>query len=276
MALQSWWKSAVGGVALAVALSASAAMACSRVASTNISGFRVLPVDGSRVPRSTAVWVRSDLVLASGEAFKDVSSVKVLDERGKSLALSVTQVRVSGEQPSTLFVLKPMSNLEANASYRVEVAGEVLSRFSTSDDVDTVPPPVPLARLSEVKGETFGAWSCGQPSSVSVQLEGAGDVNFLVAGSSSGASMPGAALAVSTSSTVVAVSVPEGAVELRVVAFDLSGNLSSSAEKLTPVVPFQTQGCSATPVGLGVGLLALAGLLRRRSHRVQVGRVVGG
>jgi hypothetical protein len=217
------------------------------------------------------VWVRSDLVLSSGEAFKDVSSVKVLDERGKSLALSVTQVRVSGEQPSTLFVLKPMSSLEANASYRVEVAGEVLSRFSTSEDLDTVPPAVPLARLSEVRGETFGATSCGQPSSVSVQLEEAGDVNFLVAASSGGASMPGAALAVSTSSTVVAVSVPEGAVELRVVAFDLSGNLSSSAEKLTPVVPFQTQGCAAAPMGLWVGLVAFVGLLRRRSrvHAIQ-------
>ena len=276
MVLQSCWKSVVLGALIAVSLSSAPAEACSRIALSGIQGFQALPLDGSRVPRSTSLWLRSDLPVSdSGETLKDVSAVRLLDERGKSVSLMTSGVRVTGEQVATLFVLKPMSLLDANANYRIELNGTVLSRFSTSDEIDTQPPALPKARLTEVKGETFSASSCGGPSQVTVVLDAPGDVNFLVQASanlqasSNSTTMPGTALAVTNGSDLKAVAIPEGTVDLRVVAFDLSGNIAQSSEKLSTFVPAEVAGCSSTLAGPGLGALALVAMLRRRRSPVR-------
>jgi len=265
MFLQSCWKSIVGTVVMAVSLSSAPADACSRVAVSGIQGFQTLPAEGSRVPRSTSLWLRSDLPVSdAGETLKDVGAVRLLDERGKSVSLMTSGVRVTGELVATLFVLKPMALLDANANYRIELNGTVLSRFSTSEEVDTQPPALPKARLTEVKGGTFGAYSCGGPSQVTVVLDAHGDVNFLVQASSNSTTMPGTALAVTSGADLTAVAVPEGTVDLRVVAFDLSGNIAQSSEKLSTFVPSEAAGCSSTLAGPGLGALALVAMLRRR------------
>jgi hypothetical protein len=260
------WKALVAGLLIAVSQSAPAE-ACSRLAETGIKGFDALPVEGSRVPRSTAVWLRSDVTLAkTGTTLKDVSGVRLVDERGKAVGLSSTGVRVTGEQVATLFVLRPMAMLDANTTYKVELDGAVLTRFTTSDEVDTQPPELPKARVTQVRGETFGATTCGAPSSVTVVLEAPGDINFLVPATTNASTMPGSALAVTVGKDITAVAVPEGAVDLRVVTFDLSGNMAMSSEKLTTFVPFETAGCSSTLAGPGLAALALVALLRRRAR----------
>ncbi len=261
---QSSWKSVVVGALIVLSMSSVRAEACSRTSVSGIQGFQMLPVEGSRVPRSTSLWLRSDLPLSGGSTLKDVGAVRLLDERGKSVSLMSSGVRVTGEQLATLFVLKPMALLDANANYRIELNGTVLSRFSTSDEIDTQPPALPRARLAEVKGETFSASSCGGPSQVTVVLDAPGDVNFLVQASSNSTTMPGTALAVTNGSDLTAVAIPEGTVDLRVVAFDLSGNLAQSSEKLSTVVPSDVAGCSSTLAGPGLGALALVAMLRRR------------
>lgn len=265
MFVQSCCKVVLVGALIGVSLGSASANACSRLAQSGIRGFEALPAEGSRVPRSTSLWLRSDLTVTStGETLKDVSAVRLLDERGKPVALNVTGVRVTGEQVATLFVLKPMAVLEPNANYKVELNGAVLTRFSTSDEIDTQPPEFPQARLTEVRGETFGAYSCGAPSSVTVVLDSPGDLNFLVPASTNASTMPGAALAVTTGRDLTAVAVPEGTVDLRVITFDLSGNMAMSSEKLSTFVPAETAGCSSTLAGPGLGALALVALLRRR------------
>lgn len=265
MLVQSGWKVIVAAVLIGVSLKSAPADACSRLAETGIKGFQALPVEGSRVPRSTAVWLRSDVTLAkTGSSLKDVSGVRLVDERGKAVGLSSSGVRVTGEQVATLFVLRPMAVLDPNMGYRVELDGEVLTRFTTSEDIDTQPPELPKARVTEVKAETFGATTCGSASSVTVVLEAPGDINFLVPATTNATTMPGSALAVTVGSDLTAVAVPEGTVDLRVVTFDLSGNMAMASEKLTTFVPTDVAGCSSTLAGPGLGALALVAMLRRR------------
>lgn len=267
----SWFGSAVVVTALIVLSWSAPAEACSRVAMSGIRGFQTLPADGSRVPRSTALWIRSDLPMGdavSTATVKDASAVKLLDERGRSVGLSPTSVRVTGEQVATLFVLRPTTLLDANTNYRIEHEGVVVARFSTSEEVDQQPPPLPVARVSQVAGERTSAYGCGGPSAVTVSLDSPGDVNFLVRSDEKGATMPGQALAVTGGATdLTAVAVPEGTVDLRVVTFDLSGNMTMAPEKLVTFVPPEGAGCSAVPTGALAGALALVGLVRRRRAR---------
>jgi len=250
-------------IAAAVLFGAASAFACSRIAEAPISGFQVLPSEGSRVPRSTAVWVRSDQAIG-GELVKDGSSLRLIDERGKVVPLTSTSVRVTGEQVATLFVMRPMAILESNVNYRVELNGAVITRFVTSEEIDSQPPELPKAKVAEVKGDMNTSDRCGAPSQVTVTLEGAGDVNFLVPATVTASAMPSSALAVTSGSSLVAVAVPDGAVELRVVAFDLSGNIAMSSDKLSTYLASPGVGCSAMPMGPLAGALALVAMLRRR------------
>lgn len=260
-------RAVVAGALIAASLVSVPAEACSRIAQIGIKGFEVLPADGSRVPRSTSLWLRSDVTVEkSGVMLNDVSAVRLLDERGKPVSLSTSAVRVAGERVSTLFVLRPMAILDANSTYKVELDGAVLTRFTTSQEIDTQPPELPKARVTDVKGETFGATSCGGPSSVTVVLDAPGDVNFLVPATTNASTMPGAALAVTVGRDITAVAVPEGSVDLRVIAFDLSGNMAMSSEQLTTFVPTDAVGCSSTMAGPGLGVLVVVAMfLRRRS-----------
>jgi hypothetical protein len=243
-------------LASVIGLSAFGSRAEACEPSTSIQGFEVLPAEGSRVPRTTVIWLRSDAPLANGETVKDASAVKLFDERGKGVTLAVTSVRVSGEVPATLFVLKPMITLDANASYRVELNGAVLTRFSTSEEIDVQPPELPKATLDAAPVKT----TC--TPRLSVTLESRGDVNFLIPAATTGAAMLSSALAVST---VSALTMPgTDAMAVRVVAFDLSGNMAASADKLQTYVAADAVGCSSTVAGPGLGALALVAMLRRR------------
>lgn len=248
---------------LVLSVAAPRAEACSRLALTTIRGFDVLPAEGSRVPRSTSLWLRSDMT--DGTAVTELSSLRLVDERGKLVPYTTSQVRVSGERAATLFVVKPANLLDANSSFMLELGGKVLTRFSTSEEVDTHPPALPKARVSNVSAAAVATgFGCGAPSTVSVVLEMPGDVNFLVPDSSSGSSMPGTALAIANGTDLMAAALPQGQLDLRVVAFDLSGNMAVSSERLSTTVPFDgSVGCT---VGLGAPtmLLALLALLRRR------------
>lgn len=271
MSSRSWCFAALS-LGLIVLSWSNPASACSRIAMSGIRGFQTLPADGSRVPRTTALWIRSDLPAndtSSTATVKDASAVKLLDERGRSVTVSPTTVRVAGEQPATLFVLRPTVVLDANATYRIEHDGVVLARFTTSEEVDQQPPPLPVARISQVSGQRTGAYSCGASSAVTVALESPGDVNFLVSADEKGSTMPGVALAVTGGATdLTAIAVPEGSLDLRVVTFDLSGNMAMAPEKLVTFVPNEIPGCTAAPSGLLLGGLALlASLRRRRSAR---------
>ncbi len=258
MVVQPYWKSVVLGALIAVSLASAPARACEAI--SGIQGFQALPAEGSRVPRSTALWLRSDLPVAStGERIKDPGAVRLLDERGKSIGLMSTGVRVSGDEPSTLFVLKPTSLLEANTSYRVELNGVVITRFSTSEDIDTLPPGLPKAT---VQAQQLNASTCNPR--VTVTVESPGDVNFLVPASSMATTIPSAALAVASESALTAAGVGEGTVDLRVVAFDLSGNMAMSSDKLSTFVPSEAAGCSSVLAAPGLGALALVAMLRRR------------
>lgn len=250
-------------IAAAVLCGAAEAFACSRVAEAPISGFQILPAEGSRVPRSAAVWIRSDQAIG-GEVVKDASSLRLLDERNKVIPLTATSVRVTGEQVATLYVMRPKSLLEGNVNYRVELNGAIITRFLTSDEIDTQPPELPRAKVVEVRGDSASGSGCGAPSQVVVTLEGAGEVNFLVPASVTASAMPASALAVTNGSSLVAAAVPEGTVDLRVVAFDLSGNIAMSSEKLSTYVVSQGVGCSAVGTGPLAGALALVAMLRRR------------
>lgn len=254
MVVSPYWKSVVLGALIALSLASAPAHACQ--AMSGIQGFQALPAEGSRVPRSTALWLRSDLaVSASGEKIKDPGAVRLIDERGKSVGLMSTGVRVSGDEPATLFVLKPTSLLEANTAYRVELNGSVITRFSTSEDIDTQPPVLPKGSVQQ---QQLGN-SCNPR--VTVMVESPGDVNFLVPAANASTTIPSSALAVASQGALTAAGVAEGAVDLRVVAFDLSGNMAMSSDKLTTFVPSEAAGCSAAP---GLGALALVAMLLRR------------
>lgn len=258
MVVQRCWKSVVLGALIAVSLASAPASACEVI--SGIQGFQALPAEGSLVPRSTALWLRSDLpVSASGEKIKDPGAVRLLDERGKSIGLMSTGVRVSGDEPATLFVLKPTSLLEANAAYRVELNGVVITRFSTSEDIDTQPPVLPKAT---VQAQQLNPTACN--SRVTVTVESPGDVNFLVPAANTSTTIPSAALAVASQSALTAAGVAEGTVDLRVVAFDLSGNMAMSSDKLSTFVASEGAGCSSTFAAPGLGALALVAMLRRR------------
>jgi hypothetical protein len=249
---------------ITVSSSRARAESCSPVLG-GIQGLKTLPAHGSRVPRSTLLWLRSDLSLSdSGEVLRDIGAVRLLDERGKSLSMMTSAVRVTGEQVATLFVLKPMALLDANANYRIELNGTVLSQFSTSEEVDTQPPALPKPRLTDVRA---GASSCGGPSQVKVMLEQQGDVNFLVESNLKSTTMPSTALAVTTGSDLTALAIGEGPAFLRVVAFDLSGNLALSTETLSVFVPSESAGCSSTLAAPGLSALALLSIFRRRRPR---------
>ncbi len=250
-------------VVAVASLQASRAAACTREAAPSITGFQVLPADGSRVPRSTAIWLRSDQSIG-GELIKDISALLLVDERGKRISLTPTQVRVTGEAVATLFVLRPSVLLDGTTNYRLELNGAVISKFVTSDEIDMKPPELPKAKVADVKADTQTASSCGAPSQVTVQLEAPGEINFLVAGTTQTPSMPASALAITTTNALTAVAVPTGLVELRVAAFDLSGNMAMSSEKLTTYLPGDAGvGCSATAL-TPFALLGLLTLIRRR------------
>lgn len=197
----------------------------------------------------------------------DLQGLRLFDERGKSVTFTTAQVRVAGEVVETLFVFKPAALLEANTSYRLELEGKTLTRFTTSEEVDLQPPLLPRPRVVDARGETVATngVACSAPSTVTVELETPGEVNFLVPASSSGSSMPGTALAVGTGTELTAVDLPGGSMDLRVVAFDLSGNLAVSSERLNAAVPFASVGCT---VGLGAPMMSVAlgllALMRRR------------
>ncbi len=97
-----------------------------------------------------------------------------------------------------------------------------------------------------------------------VTVESPGDVNFLVPASSIATTIPAAALAVASESALTAAGVGEGTVDLRVVAFDLSGNMAMSSDKLSTFVPSEAAGCSSVLAAPGLGALALVAMLRRR------------
>ena len=269
MRSSSWLVAVVVGVLIAMSWSAPA-RACSRLAVSTIQGFTTLPIDGARVPRSAAVWVSAGgaSALDVAPAIKDISAVKLLDATGRAVTLQVTSVRVDGEVASTLFVLRPAGLLDANAGYRVEHEGVVLSRFTTTNEVDRVPPPLPVAKVSQVSGERVSAYGCGGPSQVTVTLDQPGDVNFLVRAEDMGTTMPGRALAVTSGATALsAVGVAEGAVDLRVMTFDLSGNMAMAPDRLITFVPSEGVGCAAAPSGAFAAGLTLLGALRHRSLR---------
>lgn len=268
MMSKSLLRLALSSLAVTTALSAGAAEACSRIAQSAIRGFQVLPAEGSLVPRSTSLWLRSDTAIGdSTDGLREASAVRLVDERGKSVPLVQSSVRVAGERPATLFVFKPSALLEGERSYRVELNGAVLSRFTTSQEIDTVPPLSPTAKLVEVKAEQpVGSFSCGAPSSLTVAVEQPGDVTFLVqAAPEASLTMPGAALAVASGPDLTANAVPEGALELRVVTFDLSGNMAMSREKLSTFVP--ADGAAGCSTAVGAPLLGLFALLFRRRRR---------
>lgn len=233
---------------------ASFAAPCAPVPLSPVTGFQVLPAGGTRVPRSTAIWVRADQLRGG-----DVSTLSLTDERGKRVGLTSTAVRVTGDDVVTLFVLRPAAILEANTTFRVELNGVVLSKFVTSDEVDTKPPELPVAKVTDVRGGV----SCVSSPQVTVQLESPGEINFLIEASNQTPAMPANALAVSSGTNLVASSV-SGTVDLRVVAFDLSGNMAMGSENLTTSVPGDGgYGCSSAALP-PVAFLALVALRRRR------------
>jgi hypothetical protein len=80
-------------------------------------------------------------------------------------------------------------------------------------------------------------------------------VNFLVSSEFSSATMPSTALAVAGfGASLIANSISSGAHDLRVIAFDLSGNMAMGPDRLSASVPSEGVGCSSA----GGGPLTLA------------------
>lgn len=237
-------------------MSAPAAWACTRVASQSVQNLSTLPREGSSAPRNTRLWT---IALATEEG-----AFRLVDSRGSAVMLQRSSITVSGEQAVNLEILTPMSLLEPGA-WTFSRGGTILSRFTVIDEVDQTAPAALTPAVTNVDGKFFGAYSCGRPALVTVEL--GGEAELAIAAAEGSTWQVSNAMGVATGSTVQIFSPAEG--EHRIVVFhvDLAGNSAVSAA-VTATVPAQTSGCSVGPMlPLGILALALLGVRRSRLHR---------
>lgn len=239
------------------------ARACSRIAVRSVRNLSTLPVEGSAAPRNTKLWQ-----IASAS---EVGEFALVDGRGWAVPLQRSTIAVSGEETMSLEILTPMSLLDPGA-WVFSRNGVVLSHFTVTSEVDQIPPAALQATITSTAGEYFGAYSCGQPSMVTLAL---GAEAELAVAAPEGTAWPlSAALGVARGPTLDIAAPTSGAQRLVVFHLDLAGN-ATPGEALTATVPLKASGCSVATPGLPLLLMALALLRRRRAHPMVEGISIG-
>jgi hypothetical protein len=243
----------VGVLLLLSLVSAQTARACSRIAARSVQNLTTLPLDGSPVPRNTRLWT---IALPTDEG-----EFVLTDARGGKAVLQRSTILINGEQPVNLEILTPVSLLEPG-SWTFTRGTTVLSQFTVLDEVDEVAPASLTPTISNVDGEYFGAYSCGNPALVMLAL--GAEAEIAIAAMEGESWQVATALGVASGSTLHVTAPAAGDHRMVVFHVDLAGNATASPV-VTAKVPAKTSGCSVGPV-LPLGLVALA-LLRRRATR---------
>lgn len=239
-------------VGLFAALAPSDAEACSRIAVSNVVGFSTLPLDGQGAPRNTRVWH----VAREGQP----ATAALFDAAGTEIPSTVTLVPVSAEAQEELLVVTPVSLLDAGAVVELRVNGERVVRFTVVDQQDTTAPPAFSPTVTEEAGGSFGAFSCGSPSSATIRL---GLTPELAFAAPAGASWPpSSVLGAAFGANLVLSALPEGPSRVALLHVDLAGNVAAPVE-VSLTIPAQQRGCTAAG-GWALTLPALLLALRRR------------
>jgi hypothetical protein len=229
-----------------------AARACSQTGVRSVTNLTTLPLEGSTAPPNTKLW----RIAAPGET----GEYSLENGTGVAVALQRSTITISGEEAVDLEMLTPLSLLDAG-SWVFSRGATVLSRFTVSGEVDESPPPALSPAITNVEGAYFGAWSCGQPSTLTLAL--GADAGLAIAVHEGQPWPATAVLGVASGSSLEIASPAEGDQRLVVFQLDLAGNATPSSVVRTSI-PVKTNGCSVGAI-VPMGLLALA-LLRRRSR----------
>lgn len=241
----------MGVLLLLSIVSAQTARACSRIAARSVQNFTTLPLDGSPVPRNTRLWT----IAVPG----DEGEFVLTDARGGKATLLRSTIPINGELSVNLEILTPVSLLEPG-SWTFTRGTTVLSQFTVLDEVDEVAPAALIPTVSNVDGEYFGAYSCGNSALVSLAL--GAEAELAIAATEGESWQVATSLGVATGNTLNITAPAAGDQRMVVFHVDLAGNATASAV-VTAKVPAKTSGCSVGPVW-PLGLLTLA-LLRRRA-----------
>lgn len=228
------------------------ARACSRLAVRSVHDLTTLPLDGTSAPRNTKLWQIA--------ATTETGEFSLVDAQGRAVPLEHTSLPVSGEETVNLEILTPMSLLDPGA-FVFSRGATVLSRFTVTAEVDQSPPAALSPTVSQVEGEYFGAYSCGQPSMVTLAL---GAEAELALAAPEGQAWPlSTSLGAANGSTLQVASPAAGAQRLVVFHVDLAGNATPS-EVISTQVPPRTSGCNVAGPAMPLVLVALALARRRR------------
>lgn len=229
------------------------------------SGELVLPADGQAAPRNTRLWAILPLDANPQLALRD----------GSLQPVALLPPRVVTIQGAQLVVAQPQSLLMAGALYELSWVGAdgthtVLSHFTTTTEVDLLPPPQPRvvdrqvrAAVRELHRDDLTVIS---ESRVELRLDAVADIALVVADSASaGTEVPSDAVAYAGATRFVTVRyLSPGEHTLTPLVFDLAGN-ASAAEPLMATVP-ETQVTAGCNAGGGAPLLLLLALFKRSSR----------
>lgn len=243
----------VGVLLLLSLVSVQTARACSRIAARSVVSFTTLPRDGSPVPRNTRLWT----IALPG----DEGEFALSDVRGGKATLQRSTIPINGEQLVNLEILTPVSLL-APGPWTFTRGTTVLSQFTVLDEVDEVAPAALTPTVSNVDGEYFGAYSCGNSALVTLAL--GAEAELAIAAAEGESWQVATSVGVATGNTLNVTAPAVGDQRMVVFHVDLAGNATASPV-VTAKVPARTSGCSVGP-GFPLGLLALT-LLRRRATR---------
>jgi hypothetical protein len=279
------------GAWLGLAAIAPSAQACSCAEPAPFTP-KVLPEEGSFVPRNTRIWLLTQTPSqpqhALGVELRDANGM-LIETRANTFTFGV-----GGE--STLVVLEPTAELPADAAFAVHVVGELDGMlrqrvsFHTNDSLDLEPPAPPSAEDVLYIAPDPGS-SCGPNSSLSVAL--AGDAWMVKRSADPGVTdperlhpdVPASAIEVmfpdklegyELSSGFCPDHAPAAKGTMQLGTFDLAGHFSGWSERLRFEPPADASPCSVSAVGLGRArapvwpLIAAFWLAARRLRRPRI------
>ncbi|MEW5850522.1 MAG: hypothetical protein AB2A00_17180 [Myxococcota bacterium] len=262
------------------------ATACERAVEDGRNSKIVSPDQGRRgVAVNSRVWVGiGHTMFATTDAgfsnsIAEARTITVVGPNGEAVTGSQSLLR--SDETLAFSVFTPSTALLPETTYEIRVDGELLDGFTTGVDGDTSAPAIPTVESSRVEGYVYGAYSCGQPAGVWLDVS---EIDFLVAASTEAEpSVDTTALAgkVTTLSDERHIWVPapanDGSFSVRLAQWDRMGNFSGWSEPQAFTLPRSQSTCACSQVegadslvcGTALALLGLGGIARRHGRRAR-------